>query len=242
MSKFCVKCGKEMPKESKFCPKCGNEVEGSNSSTENKKILPAVICGGIAVAVVVIVIILIANLGEVSLKNITNENSSKNEINKNSPESEENDNNLESDTDKNSPESVALEFCNAGYKGDINKVIELMLPGEYDTLPADDKEDIEVGMKEYAGISKYTCEYESKDKVTGDYLDEYKDGLKEYYGVDISKISEVYVVNLNVTEKNAYNDSSSEDYYVVKSGNKYYIDWYGSFYIIKSLGSLDLSN
>lgn len=133
---------------------------------------------------------------------------------------------LGSGTGGNDSKSVALEYCNAQYSGDADKVIDLMLPDEYDMLlKYKYLESFKKGIKENKP-NKYTCEYEEKERLTGDDLDEVKSYLSEYV-TDLSNVSEVYSVRINITEddKNGY-----ANIFVIKYGNKYYVDIYQSLF------------
>ncbi len=221
MTKFCMKCGSEIPENSEFCPKCGKKLGGSNSSAGNRNVLPFVIGGGIAIAVVVLAISLVLVRGGDSSKKVTGEN-----ILESIPGGKDSEN----ETKENSPESVALEFWKAYYSGDADKFAQLMLPAEYDSLIDEEYDSLESNLKEdfkeWAKTAKeeygtITFEYESKEKLTGDELDENKDILSSFYGINIS---EAYYVTLKVTAKGTTDSfGGSEDFAVVKYDGKYYV-------------------
>jgi uncharacterized membrane protein len=49
----CIKCGQEISETARFCPACGTPVDGGRSRPEIRRILIAMIGGGVAVLLIV---------------------------------------------------------------------------------------------------------------------------------------------------------------------------------------------
>lgn len=90
MSKFCTKCGKELPNDAKFCKECGTQCENfvqvSRKSEEkvvsnNKKgVNPTVVIIAAMVLITVIIVVLISVIGMKSSKNNESKEVDTNEI------------------------------------------------------------------------------------------------------------------------------------------------------------------
>lgn len=208
MSKFCGKCGAELPDEAMFCNACGENFATTPDAAPKNDLIAKVmeykkffLPGGIALGAIILVIILIVALS-------------------------------------GGPEDAIENYVNASFNGDYDAYLELQpdkywefMEKEYDTEIPDEKdfekmyeETLDSLEDEYGKDVSVSFTVTDKDELDDDDLDEIRDSLKSQYGIAKKDITAGYEIDVElIIEGDDDEETNDATFYVYKYDGNWYV-------------------
>ncbi len=209
MSKFCGKCGAELPDEAMFCNACGEnfsatpEAPAAPGNDFIKKVMEYkkfFIPGAIALGAIILIIVLIVVFSS-------------------------------------SPKDAVKNYVNGTFNGDYS-AFEKMQPEEYweymeeecDTDRPDEKDfedlyesTLESLEEEYGKDVSVSYKVTDKEELDEDDLDDIRDELKDMYGLTKKNITAAYELDVELTIEGDDDEETNDATFKVY---KYNGDWY----------------